>query len=395
MTNDLAEKPVIVADIAVTEAVKTRLCIVMGSHWAAKMGGAQYQVKCLLDAIKKRPEFETHYLARFIPRSPVSEGYEIVGIGSGRQLGFARFLSDLPDLYRTLKRLRPSVIYQRCLMPYTGICGLYAARHGARFVFHIAHDDDVRRPVFKGWGPGTLRRRLERHISELGLRRAHAIVAQTADQARMLKDEYNLEATAVIPNFHPPASAAEDGIGSRRGSGLRVVWIANFKPPKNPEIFVDLAEAFRDRNDIEFVMIGRAGDSARYASLHERIQNLRNLTYLGELPIDQVNQQLAASDIFVNTSASEGFPNTFIQAWLRGVPVVSCFVDPDGCLTKGGGGILAGSATNLVPVIADLAENRSRLSALSDSARVHGNTNHRPDAAVRLIDLLLNRDGSR
>jgi hypothetical protein len=32
-------------------ARKIRLCIVMGSHWAAQMGGAQYQAKCLLDAL--------------------------------------------------------------------------------------------------------------------------------------------------------------------------------------------------------------------------------------------------------------------------------------------------------------------------------------------------------
>ena len=75
-------------------------------------------------------------------------------------------------------------------------------------------------------------------------------------------------------------------------------------------------------------MIGRPGEPARYGALHQQMKLLPNLDYLGEQPIERVNSEIAASDVLVTTSY-EGFPNTFIQAWLRGVPVVSNGVDPD------------------------------------------------------------------
>jgi glycosyltransferase involved in cell wall biosynthesis len=49
------------------------------------------------------------------------------------------------------------------------------------------------------------------------------------------------------------------------------------------------------------------------------------------MPYDDVNRCLARTKVFVNTSDVEGFPNTFLQAWARKVPVVSYF-DPDGII---------------------------------------------------------------
>ncbi len=362
---------------------KIRLCIVMGSHWAAHMGGAQYQVKCLLDVITKRSDFETYYLARRTPENLQQAGYEIVRIGSARR-GAGRFLSDLRSLYQTLRDLRPSVVYQRGLKAYTGVCALYCARYGARFVFHIAHDSDVCHPQYQGWAPSTMLRRLERRIAEYGLRRANVIVAQTTDQASTLRAEYGLEATATVPNFHPVPAVSVRRNDTRH---IRIIWVANFKPKKNPEIFVDLAEAFADRPAVEFVMIGRSGRRG-YSQLHERMKRLHNLKYLGELPIERVNEELSVSDIFVNTSSSEGFPNTFIQAWLCCVPVVSCFVDPDACLSKGRAGILAGDRERLISVVGELLEDRSRIRELGESARAYGYANHHPDRAQRLVELL-------
>jgi glycosyltransferase involved in cell wall biosynthesis len=360
---------------------RTRVCIVMGGHWAAQAGGAQYQAKCLADMLKAREDLEIFYLAHRVPRERTQDGYEIVHFGPGQGVGAAHVLASLPALYLALTRLRPDVVYQRSLMPYTGVCALYCKRHGARFVFHVASDGDVRKPP----PTGSLIRRLSRRIAEYGLHRADILVAQTQDQARLLRSEYGLEATAVVPNFHP---APEREVSARVRDRRRVIWVANFKPVKNPELFVELAEQFAGRTDVEFVMIGRGREEPRYRKLFERIARLPNLRYLGELPLEQVNREIAASDILVNTSSTEGFPNTFIQAWLRGVPVVSCWVDPDGCLSGGSAGVLAGERSRLPAVISDLLDDEVKLRRLSEAARAYGHANHHQEKALPLVDLV-------
>jgi glycosyltransferase involved in cell wall biosynthesis len=123
------------------------------------------------------------------------------------------------------------------------------------------------------------------------------------------------------------------------------------------------------------------------------MKQLRNLEYLGELPIERVNEELSQSDIFVNTSSAEGFPNTFIQAWLRGTLVISCFVDPDRCLSQGGAGIVAGSPSQLISVVGELLNDRGRIRELGEAGRRYGYANHHPDCARKLVELLLRDEG--
>jgi len=368
---------------------RKRLCIVMGGHWDAQMGGAQFQAKCLVEQLGSRRDVETYYVANIVPPVLRQETHEIVPFGSRPSAGAWDVLLSLPSLYRTLKKLRPDVVYQRCLMPYTGVCALYCAWHRARFVFHVASDMDVTPLPVRGFGPRALLYRLSRWIGDYGLRHANVVVAQTRTQAGLLQKQHGVQAGAVVPNFHPVPRMRDD---VRDDRVLRVIWVANLKPVKRPELFVELAEAFGGRTDVQFIMIGRDG-GPQYRALHQRMRGLPNLVFLGELPLERVEAEIAASHVMVNTSSIEGFPNTFIQAWLRGLPVVSSLVDPDGCLSKGGGGRVGGEGADLAAVMRELLDDREELRRLGEAARAHGLANHRPERAQPLVDLLLD-DGS-
>jgi hypothetical protein len=76
------------------------------------------------------------------------------------------------------------------------------------------------------------------------------------------------------------------------------------------------------------------------------------------------------------------------------VPVVSCHVDPDGCLSRGGGGLVGGEGAELVTLMGKLFDDRDELRRLGEAARAHALANHRPERAQPLVDLLLQAEAT-
>ncbi len=318
-----------------------RLCILLGGHFSNALGGAEYQAGCIADELVSTGEFEVFYLARAIDLACRPSGYQLVQIKGRNRLNRYAFFFDAIDLYRILKEIQPDIIYQRGLLAYTGVAAFYAKKRDCRLVFHVAHDFDVS-PFQERFTTVTLLRLIDRKIGEYGIRNADAIIAQTQRQGALLETHFGLEVTAVIGNFHPVPT---EKINKQKP--IKVIWVGNFKPVKRPEIFVQLASDLRCLHDVEFVMIGNPGDTQRYSDLHRDIKKLENIRFFGLQPLAKVNQQLAQGHLFVNTSLKEGFPNTFIQAWMRKVPVISLDVDLDGLLASKKIGFLSGSYDQL------------------------------------------------
>ena len=295
------------------------------------------------------------------------------------------YSSDALSLSGILRGLRPDVIYQRVGCAYTGIAAHYARRSGARLVWHVSSDADLDRRVRQA-EKNFIRNRLEASALSYGIRHADRIVVQTRQQARLLGENYSRTPDAIIANFHPLP-----GEWRAIDEPLRIVWIANFKRLKQPEVFLRLADSLRGLQGVQFVMIGAtaSGDSETEwnEALRLQISSLPNLTHLGQLDQDEVNEQLSGAYAFVNTSAYEGFPNTFIQAWLREVPVISLAVNPDDILDRASIGIHARTEQGLLEAVKRLVEDRALHDQLARNAGEHAREHHSMKNAQRLVQL--------
>ncbi len=123
------------------------------------------------------------------------------------------------------------------------------------------------------------------------------------------------------------------------------------------------------------------------------IEATPNLTYLGLKSHAEVNELLARAHLFVNTSTEEGFPNTFIQAWLRDVAVLSLTVDPDQVLAREQVGIAAQSEAALTESLRTLIDHPQVRAGFVRRGRDHAAARHSMRNVQQLIELIRDTSG--
>jgi glycosyltransferase involved in cell wall biosynthesis len=125
------------------------------------------------------------------------------------------------------------------------------------------------------------------------------------------------------------------------------------------------------------------GEEDYYANIENEASKLRNVRFLGQIPYREVNQYLAKSKVLLNTSDVEGFPNTFLQAWARRVPIVSLF-DPDDIITREGLGRRPVTEDEMCNMLRELLDDRQEREQIGAKARTYAVENFSPDAAAKI-----------
>jgi glycosyltransferase involved in cell wall biosynthesis len=246
------------------------------------------------------------------------------------------------SIVAAMREADADVYYQSQAGYNTGLVAWFCRRHGKRFAFRISSDAYCipDKQLAKLWR--------DRKAYAYGVRRADLIIAQTEYQRQLLRTHFKLDSELANLAVEVPAPA-------RAPKDIDVLWVANFRAVKRPDLVIELA---RRSPHLNFVVVG--GGQEEYAQrMRQATQELRNLKMAGPIAYDVVGAYFDRARVFLNTSSLEGFPNTFLQSWIRGVPVVS-FFDPDSLIAQ----------RNLGAAVTDLDEMKSALDALvADESR--------------------------
>ena len=362
-----------------------KIVIVVPTHWEYFMGGAQFQARLLVETLDKLDCAEIVYIATRTRPTTTRSDHRIVALPHSPFLHRYGYFWDAIPLWRALRRERPDVIYQTVGCAHTGICAAFARQHGIRMVWHIASDIDCERFPFSLASLLQPHKLLEKSLIEWSLTRVPVIVAQTHVQSEKLRQNYGRRPDYLIRNFIPKPPQP-----SKSMAQIEVLWVANLKDIKQPQVFLDLAQSLSDVANLSFSMVGAPYEELdKQRAIDERVDALPNVRYFGRLTQEEVANRMAAAHMLVNTSEYEGFSNAFIQAWMHCMPVLTIGVNPDGLLDGGALGSACGSATELSTSIRRIAADPMRLATNGLEAREYAIRVFSMENAERLAKLLL------
>lgn len=280
-------------------------------------------------------------------------------------------------LNRALAAAGADLYYHNCGEYVTGQVALWCRRHNRRFVYSVASDPecDSRLPLMD---------RRERVLFSYGLRHADRIIVQTDRQRRMLREGAGLE-SSMLPMPCPGPADPFAAASPWEREAMRVVWVGRVSSEKRLGLLVDVAAALPH---LRFEVVGPLADADPQTTLEYRRASAQpNIVLRGHVPRQEMAAVYRGAAALLCTSTYEGFPNTFLEAWSHGVPVVST-VDPDALIESHGLGLTGSDSDTLVVRLRQLTGSQTLWRACSDKARSFYLSQHTLDRALPRFEAL-------
>jgi glycosyltransferase involved in cell wall biosynthesis len=280
------------------------------------------------------------------------------------------------SIWSALKRADADIYYVSGVGMMLGLVALFARRYGRKFVYRLASTSDCH--------PDTIHVRLwrDKQLYAYGLKRADLVLSQTSEQQRLMLRNY-CRTSLVVPSLIDPPGLSP-AFGER---DIDVLWVGALRRVKRPLLLLDLA---RRLPHLKFAIAG--GPYPEEAALFDQVKRdaaaLPNVRFLGQVPYHDVGTLFERARVLAGTSEVEGVPNTYLQAWGHGAPVVA-YLDPEHLIANGGLGRVVRSQDEMADAVTQLLSNPGDWAKVSARCREFAVTRADENTRVQLyVDAL-------
>ncbi len=346
-------------------------------------GGAERQMMLLATQMSIDGLRIAHIV--YPPREPcVPEPATVTLVMRDAYAGNRRYVGQALEavrIWRAMRRADAAVYIFRTGTPALGIGALFCRLYRRRLVFSSANDSDF---GFELQGPG----RHTRALYAFGVRSSTVVVVQSGQQVELARKVFpEIKRVVQIPSFAQTDGAIASGATSE---GEAFLWSGRVVAYKNPLEYIELARALPHARFWMLGIMDSKESEDLVAEVREAAQQTPNLELLASRPLSEAMHFVRRSVAIVNTSRFEGMPNTFLEAWAVGVPVLSLSFDADGIIEEHGLGAFAGGSWERFTTAADeLWESRGERRELSDRVKAYVHATHGLSGVTRRWSELL------
>lgn len=261
---------------------------------------------------------------------------------------------------------------------FAGELVAYAKRNNKKSILFLAHDRDVSEEYLEeginSWGQ-------KNSVGRYALKEADLIITQNKFQFEALQSRFK-RSSVLIKNPVDFVSRLEP-----LNTKFDVLWVGRSNNVKRPDLLIKLAKHLPE---ISFLMIMNNSDDCLHNGITRNAP--ANVKLLEYVPYNQIEKYFASARVFVSTSKSEGFPNTFLQAGKYGLPIFSLTVNPDNFITEYDCGVFANDNYEvLLMEISEVFSDNKAYELKSTNCYSYFKDNHDLDRIVKEIELVISQ----
>ncbi len=278
-------------------------------------GGAEVDLYVIATELAKDKSFGVFFIVADYGQPP-QEIYQEVTLLKSVDFG-QNSLVGAWKIWKALGKIDADIYFAETASPGIPLISLFCKMKNKYFIYRTASERECNGEYIRKYP-------LLAGLYKWALRNASKVITQNKTDIDHLHKTTRVR-SITIPNGHWL------GIPNQKPRNT-ILWVGRSDRIKRPDLFVKLAQVLPNHS---FTMIcQKATNDTAYEDLLSKTSQVRNLQFIKRVPFQEIDRYFAQAVVFVNTSDSEGFPNTFVQACQCGTPILSLKVNPDDFLNR-------------------------------------------------------------